>query len=146
VARVRDEQVPFAVARPPPPLLAALARASIAAMIDAGLNVIPASDDPECSDSLNEEYRILARTCPWRAAVAGMAWRVDRAGAGRGAAALRKTFEDELAAIRPPDRPRRCTARRGQRRTGWGSATTSVPARTNPFMNMEIVLRKELRP
>ena len=50
VARVRDEQVPFTVIsttsrrswRP-------WRRASIAAMLEAGLNVIPASDDPGCS-------------------------------------------------------------------------------------------------
>lgn len=62
VARVRDEQVAFAVAsttsrrswRP-------WRRASIAAMIEAGLNVIPAADDPGMfPTTLTEEYRILA--------------------------------------------------------------------------------------
>lgn len=62
VARVRDEQVPFTVIsttsrrswRP-------WRRASIAAMLDAGLNVIPASDDPGMfPTSLGAEYRILA--------------------------------------------------------------------------------------
>jgi len=62
VARVRDERVAFTVAsttsrrswRP-------WRRASIAAMIDAGLNVIPASDDPGMfPTSLTAEYRILA--------------------------------------------------------------------------------------
>ncbi|GAB2479642.1 adenosine deaminase [Promicromonospora xylanilytica] len=62
VARVRDQQVPFTVIsttsrrswRP-------WRRASIAAMLDAGLNVIPASDDPGMfPTSLGAEYRILA--------------------------------------------------------------------------------------
>ncbi|MET8866023.1 hypothetical protein ABZW11_24060 [Nonomuraea sp. NPDC004580] len=62
VARVRDEQVPFTVIsttsrrswRP-------WRRASIAAMIEAGLNVIPASDDPGMfPTSLTQEYRILS--------------------------------------------------------------------------------------
>lgn len=62
VARVRDEQVPFTVIsttsrrswRP-------WRRASIAAMLDAGLNVIPASDDPGMfPTTLAGEYRILA--------------------------------------------------------------------------------------
>lgn len=62
VARVRDDQVAFAVAattsrrswRP-------WRRASIKAMIDAGLNVIPAADDPGMfPTTLTEEYRILA--------------------------------------------------------------------------------------
>lgn len=62
VARVRDEQVPFTVIsttsrrswRP-------WRRASIAAMLDAGLNVIPASDDPGMfPTTLAAEYRILA--------------------------------------------------------------------------------------
>lgn len=62
VARLRDEQVPFTVIsttsrrswRP-------WRRASIAAMIEAGLNVIPASDDPGMfPTTLAAEYRILA--------------------------------------------------------------------------------------
>ncbi|GAA3165393.1 MULTISPECIES: adenosine deaminase family protein [Nonomuraea] len=62
VARVRDERVPFTVIsttsrrswRP-------WRRASIAAMIEAGLNVIPASDDPGMfPTSLTQEYRILS--------------------------------------------------------------------------------------
>lgn len=62
VARVRDEQVAFTVVsttsrrswRP-------WRRASIAAMLEAGLNVIPASDDPGMfPTSLGAEYRILA--------------------------------------------------------------------------------------
>ncbi|GLY02101.1 MULTISPECIES: hypothetical protein [Actinoplanes] len=62
VARLRDEQVAFLTAsttsrrswRP-------WRRASIAAMIEAGLNVIPCSDDPGMfPTSLTEEYRILA--------------------------------------------------------------------------------------
>ena len=62
VKRVRDEQVPFTVIsttsrrswRP-------WRRASIAAMLEAGLNVIPASDDPGMfPTSLGAEYRILA--------------------------------------------------------------------------------------
>jgi adenosine deaminase len=62
VARVRDEQVPFTVIsttsrrswRP-------WRRASIAAMLEAGLNVIPASDDPGMfPTTLAGEYRILA--------------------------------------------------------------------------------------
>ncbi|MDQ4112027.1 MAG: hypothetical protein M3306_13140 [Actinomycetota bacterium] len=62
VARLRDEQVPFSVIsttsrrswRP-------WRRASIRAMLDAGLNVIPASDDPGMfPTTLAEEYRILA--------------------------------------------------------------------------------------
>lgn len=61
VARVRDEQVPFTVIsttsrrswRP-------WRRASIAAMIDAGLNIIPASDDPGMfPTTLSAEYEIL---------------------------------------------------------------------------------------
>jgi adenosine deaminase len=109
VARLRDEQVPFAVAsttsrrswRP-------WRRASIAAMLDAGLNVIPASDDPGMfPTSLNEEYRILAEDLSvprerLRAmALAGVdaCWLPD---AER--AALRRTFEDELAAT-PPTSP-----------------------------------------
>lgn len=62
VARVRDEQVPFTVIsttsrrswRP-------WRRASIAAMLEAGLNVIPASDDPGMfPTTLAAEYGILA--------------------------------------------------------------------------------------
>jgi adenosine deaminase len=62
VARVRDERVPFTVIsttsrrswRP-------WRRASIAAMNEAGLNVIPASDDPGMfPTSLTQEYRILS--------------------------------------------------------------------------------------
>jgi adenosine deaminase len=62
VARVCDEQVPFTVIsttsrrswRP-------WRRASIAAMLEAGLNVIPASDDPGMfPTTLAGEYRILA--------------------------------------------------------------------------------------
>ncbi|MFG6202003.1 adenosine deaminase [Nonomuraea sp. JJY05] len=62
VARVRDEQIPFTVIsttsrrswRP-------WRRASIAAMLEAGLNVIPASDDPGMfPTSLANEYRILS--------------------------------------------------------------------------------------
>jgi adenosine deaminase len=64
VARVREEQTPFTVIsttsrrswRP-------WRRASIAAMVDAGLNVIPASDDPGMfPTTLAQEYRILADT------------------------------------------------------------------------------------
>jgi adenosine deaminase len=62
VARLRDEQVPFTVIsttsrrswRP-------WRRQSIAAMLEAGLNVIPASDDPGMfPTTLTNEYRILA--------------------------------------------------------------------------------------
>ncbi|MBY0688189.1 hypothetical protein K5S26_06500 [Microbacterium marinilacus] len=62
VERLRDEQVPFSVIsttsrrswRP-------WRRASIRAMLDAGLNVIPASDDPGMfPTTLAAEYRILA--------------------------------------------------------------------------------------
>ncbi|MFI5622101.1 adenosine deaminase [Nocardioides sp. NPDC051685] len=62
VARLRDEQVPFTVIsttsrrswRP-------WRRASIGAMLEAGLNVIPASDDPGMfPTTLADEYRILA--------------------------------------------------------------------------------------
>ncbi|WP_227497173.1 adenosine deaminase family protein [Planctomonas psychrotolerans] len=62
VERVRDEQVAFTVVsttsrrswRP-------WRRASIAAMLDAGLNVIPASDDPGMfPTTLADEYRILS--------------------------------------------------------------------------------------
>ncbi|MFI5938156.1 adenosine deaminase [Actinoplanes sp. NPDC051494] len=104
VARLRAEQVPFLVAsttsrrswRP-------WRRASIAAMLEAGLNVIPASDDPGMfPTSLNEEYRILAEDLAvphdrLRAmALAGVdaCWLPD---ADR--AALRKRFEDELSAL-----------------------------------------------
>lgn len=61
VARVREQQVPFTVIsttsrrswRP-------WRRASIAAMAQAGLNVIPASDDPAMfPTTLASEYRIL---------------------------------------------------------------------------------------
>jgi adenosine deaminase len=71
-------------------------------MLDAGLNVIPASDDPGMfPTSLNEEYRILAEDLSvprerLRAmALAGVdaCWLPD---AER--ATLRETFEDELAA------------------------------------------------
>ncbi|GAA4431898.1 adenosine deaminase [Georgenia halophila] len=62
VARVREEQVPFTVVsttsrrswRP-------WRRASIAAMLEAGLNLVPASDDPGMfPTTLAGEYRILA--------------------------------------------------------------------------------------
>lgn len=62
VARLRDEQVPFTVVsttsrrswRP-------WRRASITAMLEAGLNVIPASDDPGMfPTTLANEYRILS--------------------------------------------------------------------------------------
>lgn len=103
VARVRDEQVPFTVIsttsrrswRP-------WRRASIAAMIEAGLNVIPASDDPGMfPTSLAEEYRILSEDLGvpderLRAmALAGVeaCWLPEPE-----KAALRRRFEAELAA------------------------------------------------
>jgi adenosine deaminase len=106
VARVRDEQVPFTVIsttsrrswRP-------WRRASIAAMLDAGLNVIPASDDPGMfPTSLGAEYRILADdlAVPYdrlRAmALAGVeaSWLPPAE-----KAALRDRFVAELDAVRP---------------------------------------------
>ena len=102
VARVRDEQVPFTVIsttsrrswRP-------WRRASIAAMLEAGLNVIPASDDPGMfPTTLAGEYRILADDLAVpderlrRMALAGVeaSWLPPAE-----KAALRTRFEKELA-------------------------------------------------
>lgn len=106
VARVRDQQVPFTVIsttsrrswRP-------WRRASIAAMVQSGLNVVPASDDPGMfPTTLAAEYRILADDLGLRLqqleamALAGIdaCWLpdVDKA-------ALRASAVAELDALRP---------------------------------------------
>ncbi|GAB2896406.1 adenosine deaminase family protein [Streptomyces mayteni] len=104
VARCRDEGVPFTVIsttsrrswRP-------WRRASIAAMVDAGLNVVLASDDPGMfPTSLADEYRIAAETIGVpRARLREMSLRsIDAAwlpAADKSAARAR--FESELAAL-----------------------------------------------
>ncbi|WP_430784626.1 adenosine deaminase family protein [Actinoplanes sp. G11-F43] len=104
VARLRAEQTPFLVAsttsrrswRP-------WRKASIGAMIEAGLNVIPCSDDPGMfPTSLTAEYRILAedlgvaRERLTAMALAGVdaCWLPDAE-----KAALRSRFEREIAAL-----------------------------------------------
>lgn len=104
VARLRDEQTAFLVAsttsrrswRP-------WRRASIAAMIEAGLNVIPCSDDPGMfPNDLTNEYRILAedlavpRERLIAMALAGVdaCWLPDT-----GKAALRTRLQQEIAAL-----------------------------------------------
>ncbi|GAB7039364.1 MULTISPECIES: adenosine deaminase family protein [Catenuloplanes] len=104
VARLRERQTPFLVAsttsrrswRP-------WRRASIAAMLDAGLNVIPCADDPGMfPTSLTEEYRILhedlavPRDRLHAMALSGVdaCWLPDAE-----KAALRSRFEHELAAL-----------------------------------------------
>lgn len=110
VARCRDEQVPFLVAfttsrrswRP-------WRRASIAAMIDAGLNVILADDDPGLfPTTLTDEYHIAAeelgldRTKLRAMALAGVdaCWLPDRE-----KAALRERFLTELDALDDAETP-----------------------------------------
>jgi adenosine deaminase len=101
VRRMRDEQVAFTVVsttsrrswRP-------WRRASIAAMLDAGLNVIPASDDPGMfPTSLSAEYRIMAHDI---GATAGQLRAMALAGVDASwlrpekKARLRASFGDEL--------------------------------------------------
>lgn len=104
VARVRDEQVVFTVGsttsrrswRP-------WRRASIRAMIDAGLAVVPCSDDPGMfPTTLTNEYRILAEQIGADAAqLRAMALRAVEAcwlpDAER--AALRRTVASDIAAL-----------------------------------------------
>ncbi len=104
VARMRDEQVAFTVVsttsrrswRP-------WRRASIAAMLDAGLNVVPASDDPGMfPTSLAQEYRIVSEQIGASAdQVRGMALAgVDASWLPAAEkAALRERFAAELAAL-----------------------------------------------
>ena len=104
VARMRDEQVAFTVVsttsrrswRP-------WRRASIAAMLDAGLNVVPASDDPGMfPTSLAQEYRIVSEQI---GASADQVRRMALAGVDASwlpaaeKAALRERFVAELAAL-----------------------------------------------